>query len=354
MKLFSKRNLTQFSGLDERRFGLRYSGRRTEIISPETRNRLVSEIKFLSSRNDFLEWFILFENQQKNVIFFDENKVDSFSLSELGYRMSSFFEFETFILVELERKIRISSENERSETYFDDSKLFDLVEITILFAKNKKRDEVIDRFNSILTEENSSYHIVERLITRRTGDTLKSLGSILKDDHLKKKLDIYFRLAESDEYSSAAKLSADILNIIFSGYIKAQKPKAIAEIKDRLCNKLIANKADIDAKKKRLDTYIDDLLKTARNLSNDIYDIRHTEKSTIEVSNDNIYKLISIFNMQIVELVITTLKDDYVLGDSWEKIKKDYIEKYKIDPNLRKTIVKPDLDPPIDLDDIPF
>jgi hypothetical protein len=194
MKLFSKRNSPSVqTGFEERRIGPRLHARRTELISNEARNRLVAEVKFLSSSNDFLEWFILFENQQKNIIFFDVNKIDSFSLSELGYSMSSYFIFEPFKMIEIERKIRFASDDERSETYYDDFKLFDLAEITILFSKADRRKDVIERFNSIFSEENCNYHIVEHLITKKTGESVKSLVSILKDDNLKKKLEIYFQ-----------------------------------------------------------------------------------------------------------------------------------------------------------------
>src|SRR5690606_23232462 len=154
----------------------------------------------------------------------------SFSLSELGYKISDYFQFNPFKMLELERKIRFAANDERSETYFDDYKLFDLAEITILFSKENKRQEVIDRFNSIFREENSNYHIVEHLIDKKTDETLKGLISILKDDNLKKKLAIYFDMEGNEEYSHASKLSADIVNIIFSGYIKDEKPKTISAI----------------------------------------------------------------------------------------------------------------------------
>jgi hypothetical protein len=355
MKLFSKRNTRpNVNTLDERR----YSGvrtRRTELLSLEARNRLIAEIKFLSSRNDFLEWFILFENGRKETIFFDKGKIDSFSLAELGYAMSDNFEFENFKMVEIERKIRYATNDERSEKYFDDFKLFDLAEITILFAKSRERPNVIKRFNTIFDEENTDFQIIEHLITKRSGETLRSLKNILKDDNLRIKISSFLEFETSGDYINSAKISSDLVNLIFSGYIKDNKPKEIKALKIKLINKLLNSDDESDEKHIRLDKYIDSLLKTAKELSNDIYDVRHTEKSTLVISNDNIYKLISSHNMSIVELVLTTLKDDYVLSNDWETIKKEYIEKYKIDPNTRLTISKPIPDDvPIDLSEIPF
>lgn len=357
MKLFSKRNQAINNSLfDERHLPLPSRAmRRMELISPEARNRLISEIKFLSSRDGFLEWFIFFENKKKGTIFFDSDKIDNFSLAELGYSMSDYFEFEYFKMVQNQRKVRFSADDEKIEKYFDDSKLFDLAEITILFAKPEERDNVIKRFNIIFAEENSNYEIVQHLITKKSGENLKSLKNILKDDALKTKLNSYLNYEFDGDYLNAAKVSAEIVNLMFSGYIKDDKPSVIKKLKQKLVERLLAAADAKSIKGKKLEGHIDSLLKIAKDLSNEIYDVRHTEKSTLEIRNDNIYKLISRNNGSIIELVLTTLKDEYVISDNWDKIKKDYIEKYKIDPNSRLYIEKPDpVDEPIDLSGIAF
>lgn len=356
MKLFSKRNQARPNDpIDERRLssGLR-SGRRSEIVSLEARNRLVSEIKFLSSRDDFLEWFIFFENKKKGTIFFDSDKIDNFSLAELGYAMSDYFEFEQFRMVQIERSIRFSSDDERTEKYFDDYKLFDLAEIVILFSKPEERNNVIDRFNLIFSEENSNYEIVQHLITRKTGENLRSLKNILKDESLKTKISSYLTYESDGDYLNAAKISAEIVNLMFSGYIKSDKLTVINGMKDKLVKTLLKPSDAKGDKGKKLEGHIDSLLKISKELSNDIYDIRHTEKSTLEIKNENIYKLVSYNNSSIIELVLTTLKDEYVLSDDWEKIKQDYILKYRIDPNSRLYIKKPDPIEKIDLSELPF
>ena len=353
MKLFSKRTTTtRAEALDDRLVSARLRARRSELISSETRNRIVSEIKFITSNDDFLEKFILSEDQVEDRIYLDKHKLDNFSLAELGYRLSDYFDFEDFDMHSTELRSRYN-ENE-VEKFFDDTRLFDLAEITILFARSEKRTEVIKRFNNILSEENADFQIIEHLITKLSGETLRTLRNILKDNNIKSKLGSYFDFETSHDYVNAAKLSADIVNLIFSGVIKDQKPKEIKALKDRLTQKLLGPQADKE-KIERLDKYIDSLLKTAKDLSNDTYDVRHTEKSTLQVKNDNFYKLIAGHNMSIVELVLTTLKDDYVLSDDWENIKSNYVKKYKINTNERITISKADIDDqPIDLSDIPF
>lgn len=355
MKLFSKRILNRY--IDDSKYI--YRGKEFEFTTTETRNRIVSEIKFLTSSDDFLEWFLLFENQIEEKIFLDEKKVDNFSLSELGYKMTDYFNFEDFEIIKQKttRHLSISTEN-RTLEYFDDYKLFDLIEIIMLFSRDDKRINVKNRFNSIFKEENTNFEIIENLITKKSGETLKTVIGILKDDDLKYKIKSYFELITESDYINAAKISADILNIIFSGYIKDDKLKNITKTRDKIVSKLIKNDTKAKEKSNQLKQYIDDMLKLFKNLSNEIYDIRHTEKSTIQITNDNIYKLIATQNIAIIELVITTLKDDYILGDNWEKIKNDYIEKYKIDKNKRLAIKKPEPiignNDDINIDNIPF
>jgi len=351
MKLFSKRNTILGSiSAEERRTSASFRARRSELISIEARNRLIAEIKFLSSRDDFLEGFIFFENAKEETIFFDVNKIDSFSLAELGYSMSDYFEFENFKMVQIEFKLY----DDRTEKYFDDYKLFDLAEITILFARPDRRNDVINRFNLIFSEEEVNYEIVQHLITRKSGESLKSLKNILKDSTLKTKLNSYLDYESRGDHLNAAKLSAEIVNIIFSGYIKDSKPAVIKELKGKLVNALLSPSDAKTEKGTKLEAHIESILNVAKNLSNDIYDIRHTEQSTLEIRNDNIYKLVSNNNRSIIELVLTTLKDEYVISDDWENIKKEYIEKYKIDKTTRLYIPKPAPDEIIDLSEVPF
>ncbi|HIA91698.1 TPA: hypothetical protein EYO12_01100 [Candidatus Saccharibacteria bacterium] len=349
MKLFSKRNRQDrnSSFVNELRYS-RFRARRREIIDAETRNRIAAEISYLSSSNNYLEWFILFENEKKGKIYFDTNKVDSFSLSELGYKMSDSFQFDDFKIIK--HQVKSTGPEDDKYEYFDDYHLFDMAEITILFSQKDKRQDVINRFNLIFEEEASNFRIIEHLITKKSGETLKTLKSILKDDDLRQKISIYYDLYDAGDYVGSSKTSAEILNIIFSDFIKNKKTKAIESILERLSKKLLKSPTN-EKKLSQLKSHLDAMLNISKTLNNDIYDIRHTERSTLRLSNDALYRLISEQNISLTELVITTLKDDYVLGDNWEKIKQEYIKKYEIDPKSRLILRKPEI---VDVNDIPF
>jgi len=347
MKLFSKRNRKDF----ERRESF-YSERSREnvLIPGELRNRLAAEISFLTSVNDFLEFFILFENQKKELIFLDGNKVDGFSLTELGYKMTDFFEFENFAIKEFEVSRRIPARTsdgkveriDRVESYFDDYRLFDLVEFLILFSKKDKRNEVIKRFNEILSEENSRYDIVNGMITKKSGEDIYTIKNLLSDQNLRQKIEDYKYYEERQDYLNTAKVSSEIINIVFSGEVKKRKKTEISKILDKASSALCVKNKDSD----KLREYLNAILSGVRSLNNDIYDVRHTEKSTIhlkEGAGDILYKLISETNLSFIESILLALKDDFIYSEDWEKIKGSYIEKYKINRDQRFVIKKPEI-----------
>jgi len=352
MKLFSKRHTERRIGTD--RIAYRHRVRRNELLSSEARNRILAEIKFLSSSNDFLEWHILFEDkrQDPSIIYYDDAKIDDFCLAELGYKMSDTFQFYRFEMRQAKQTIRYASEEEDPELYYDDYKLFDLAEITILFSKASERKKVIERINSILKEEDTDFEIVEHLITRRNGDDLRGMMGVIKNEQLKTKLERFYEYYSKKDYINAAKSSADIINIIYSDEVQAGKKKQIEAMKAKLSKNLINDNSK--DKKERLAKHLDTSLRLARALNNDIYDVRHTERSTLKPHGDNIYKMVATQNLMIIELTLTGLKDDFVLSDDWEHIKSEYIEKYKINIKSRNIYKPRDDDMPIDLSEIPF
>jgi len=341
MKLFSKRNKNKRS----ERFGIHLQERM--LVSKEIRNRFVSEVRYITSRDEFLEFFILFDNQEEKKKYLDKGKIDNFSLTELGYTLSTFFEFKDFTIIGEEREVRhyrpIDQDRpKKTELFFDDYILFDLLEILILFSKKDKRQSLVDRFNLIFQEEDSEYILSDYFIMKKNGEELENLALIFKDDNLKNKIVRYFETFEDDDYVNSSKLSADILNSIISGPNKNKKNE-IEKLKNRLSNVLVCGKRKIDGKNRSIiKSIIESLLKNSQLLSNEVHDVRHTEQDRINVTNKNIYKLISVNNISLAELIITTLKFDYIMGGNLEKIKKDYIEKYSINPNERFVIKKPE------------
>jgi len=351
MKLFSKRHSERRIGFDN--INYQRNARLNQLLSSEARNRLIAEIKFLSTRNDFLEFYVLFEDKRitPSIIYFDEDKINDFSLSELGYRMTDNFDFKNFEMKQSRQLLKYASDGDSYELYYDDYRLFDLAEITILFSKSKERQNTISRINNILVEENTNFVIIESLITRKHGDDLRGIMGILKDETLRQKLERFFDYYSKRDFVNSAKISADIINIIFSDKKDNGKLALIENVKQKVSTKLI-NEPDAD-KRDRMSSYINDSLKLSRNLSNDIYDVRHTEKSTLHPIGDNVYEFVSRQNLNIISITITALKDDFVLSDDWETIKAAYNEKYKIDTHSR-SIYKPVISDGIDLSEIPF
>lgn len=354
MKLFSKRHKNlQYDEIRRYRW--------TQLINIELRNRIAAEISFITSRNDFLEFFILFENQKKEKIFLDKDKVNGFSLAELWYQMSDFFEFENFAIKQftedssIQRKLddwTISKES-RKVSYFDDNKLFDLIEFIILFSKKEFRNEIINRFNLILEEENSDFEIVNWMLTKKTWENLSTISNLLKDENLKRKLEDYEYFRKQNSYLNIAKIWAEIINILLSETDSKKKKSHIDNFIEKLANKIWITK------KEELKTLITEYSKNLQTINNSVYNIRHTEKSTIHVLNwDNniIYKFIAEQNISFVELFLVSLKEEFVFSENWEKIKENYISKYQIDKNVRYIIKKPveeDYDD-INIEDIPF
>lgn len=372
MKFFSKRNKKIYREISPIRHGIGRYNRNTRdhlvIMNDELRNRISSEINFITSRNDFIEFFLLFEDQNAGKIFLDSNKVDDFSLAELGYKMSDYFEFENFYIQEKfsdEFLTRRDSETGKIENvknnvkYFDDPKIFDLVEFIILFSKKEKRIDVTKRFNDILSEENSSFKIINGTIVKEEGESLSTIKNLLKDENLKKKLEDFEYYDDNEDYFNTSKISMEILNIIFSDYIDKNKKKEIGKNIKKIVNNLIVKQGNLKEKTEDLYNYLNDTLFLLKDLNNNIYNIRHTEKSTIQTKNNYIYKLISNYNISLVELSLSNLKDSFIFTENWEKIKKEYLDKYQINKGIRFINKKStaNLDNPLDdIDpaDIPF
>ena len=358
MKLFSKRNklnldyLQRDNSFSTQRHKLspQFLKRKQELVNEEARSRLVSQIQFLSSSKIFLEAYILSEDKEKKKFTLSQTLLDNFSLSELGYKFSKVLKFRDLEIIGIQIG---DDEAETMVTIYDDYKLFDLIETIILFSKEDKRKEVISRIDKIFSEEACNWKIIKHLITRNTGENLSDITNQLKDDKLADKLRAYDDFYENDDYVNSAKISADILNIIFSDFLQNNKKKQIESIKENIVNLVVDNVEGKNEKKEEMKEYIEQLLINSKNLSNNIFDVRHSEKHTIKIKNPYIYKLISQNNMSLIEFVVTSLKDEFILSEDWENIKAEYLQKYNINKNM--IYFYPEKEKPeIDADDIPF
>jgi hypothetical protein len=356
MKLFSKRNNT------DRGYSIRNSRRiisnhydtkervvryHRQVITPEARTRLVALIQFITNSDVFLERYVLIENKAEKIHYLDKDLINNFSEAELGYKFSDTFDLQPF---RFEGNYEWINNSDESEKFFNDYYLFDLLETIILFSKIDQRSNVIFRINSILKEERTGFSIIENLITRDGGEDLKNIVYQLKDDKLSEKIKAYYQFFNVEDYINACKISADILNIIFSDDSSGKK-LVIAEMQESLANSVVLNSKEKDKRKKEFIGYFDSMMNISRTLNNQIYDIRHSEKTCIKISNEYFYKLICTYNMSLVEFTLTSLKDRYLFTEDWEAIKNLYIESYQINKNTRYYIPDPnDINP----EDIPF
>lgn len=359
MKLFSKRNKKGESRLEfyrpraissgESSFYRERQKRISELVSPNVRTRLVSLIKFLTSSDTFLEKYILIDNRKDKIHYLNKRLIDDFSESELGYKFSIFFTFYPF---NFSGKL-ISENEEKEELLYDDYILFDLLETVILFSKKTQRKDVIQKIKKILEEEKTGFSIKESIITRDSGEDLKSISLQLKDQKLSLKINSYYSFIREGDFLNASKISSEILSIVISDEVQDKK-KTMKNTWKKISKSIVNN-----SKKEDLEKILNEVSKICNLINNSISDIRHSEEDRIKVSNEYIYKMSCYYNISLVEVILTSLKDDFISTDDWEEIKNKYIENYKInkdtiyyipDPKSKPDNVESDIDP----EDIPF
>ena len=76
-------------------------------------------------------------------------------------------------------------------------------------------------------------------------------------------------------------------------------------------------------------------------MSNEISNIRHTDRHTIPVEGFSFYKLITYNNLGIIELVIQSLPDNYIVNKDAKQLKAEYFQSYEIEENRIRVIKKP-------------
>lgn len=188
--------------------------------------------------------------------------------------------------------------------------------------------------------------------TEQSG--LRSALPLIKDPQLQKSIKEYYRnnSALEIQYEVLARISANILQRITTSPISKNKTKNYA---DELCNEVAKRWTD-SKKTTELKQLLNETIKNAKDLSNQVTDIRHTDQSTIPVDSPKIYKLVSSKNINIAELIILTLPERFISEQNPKELKESYIQDYKIDATsswvIKKKIVK-DLEE-INPEDIPF
>jgi hypothetical protein len=261
------------------------------------------------------------------------------SLRELGYDMSDYIDL---------REINFSDDKEKDE------KLFDFVELLIIFTKSEKRSELIERINEIFIEEGNDFLIFQYMIINRKNTGLKSILPLIKDGLLKTKLNEYYQsaLLPAPQYETLARISADIIQRLFSSPDAKDKTKKYA---DDVC-KNIAERTTILENIDVLTKLLSDTIKNAKELSNQISNIRHTDQITIPVDSPNIYKLIVFKNINLAEITILSLPEKYITDHNPDQLKNSYLKKFNLDKNAGWIVEsnKQNNDNDIDIKNIPF
>ena len=296
------------------------------FLNEDLRIRLQSEIKY-QIENGYLEPFLLVYDKNKNIYFLHSDTLKDLSNRELGFDLNNILDSRTLSF--------------QKGTY-NDLQFLDLIEVLIVFMKENERIKSIERLNRIFEECNEKFILYNGFIYIKGESGLKSIVPLVKDGLLKEKLTQSLDMLD-DSYHVSAKVSADILQHLFSSEDGQLKTKIVSE---SLIEK-IAERVTDDKNKKGLSEKLSQLVVIAKDLSNKLSDIRHTDKHTIPVDSPNIYKLIAKINLSIAEIAILTVPDEYVQENKIEKIKTNYLTMYSIDKNsgwVKK------LDP----DDIPF
>lgn len=343
MELFSKRNSERDIRMRSMRYRTEKEELRNQIIQDTLRIRLQEEVRYLISSGKYLERFLYVNNQLKDKIYLHDSTLRDLSMRVLGYSLKDILDCTS-----------LSFENED----YSDIKFFDLLELLIIFTKNDSRKEVVARLNEIFKEEGDIFIILGFMITDKRATGLRPLIPLVKDSILRNKLfDLFSQSAHTSEYEIMAKTSAEVIQYLFSSPKSKTKTKQHSE---NLCLEMASKWTE---KKSRLDlsTLLSETVKNAKELSNQISNIRHTDQHTIRVESPSLYKLIAQKNIALIELVVLSLPEKYISKHEPDELKNSYIKNYNVDKSTQWVVKKKTEDatlifPPDDInpDDIPF
>ncbi|EKE27566.1 MAG: hypothetical protein ACD_3C00192G0011 [uncultured bacterium (gcode 4)] len=326
MQLFSKRYLWDFK-----------SPQKTLL------NRLRIQILHCI-KNWYLENFIIVNDYIKDDNYLHEKTISNIFLWELWYDVVKYFDVRLF------DKIIFNVEDE-SEKDLDNKLFFDIIELLIIFCKSDKRKDFIERLKNAFDEEWGGYSVHWHLIVKNIWESLEYSASLIKDKKLWTKLIAYYENEKNKpDYQYLAKVSAEILQYITSAETDKTDTKKVAEyLYKKVAEKWSTEKTD--------DVWI--MLSTssqlAKKYNNQTYNVRHTDKYCIDVKNPSIYKYIANNNMALVELIISSLPEDYIAPWDPEEVKGLLLSKYWYDRKIWWSVwkIKEEVEE-INIEDIPF
>lgn len=328
MELFSKR----YNPHDNQFLKLSLSDDESDdFLNAPLRNRLQQEIQFLVSQNEYLEPYLLVRDENEDKYFIRAESIQEICKRVLGYDLTA----------------SISMQNLDFIKGYVDSQFLDLIELLIIFSKKEKRDEFRARLQNIIDEEGGYYVIHDYIIIVKNDTGLSSVATLIQNPLLKKKINDYYQTIRSirpTPYESLARITADIVQLLLSG----DKKKQTKTFTETLLKK-IATKWTTKQEVQALSELLNITVTSTKKWNNTISNIRHTDRSTIPVSQPNIYKLIVSLNINIAELIILSAPEKYITRSNSEGIKKDYLGRYKLESHSGWVIPKR-----VNIEDIPF
>lgn len=336
MELFSKRNNER----SLRRIFYRHPDvEQGRFLSDSLRNRLLQQLRYFTSTDRYIEQCFIVHNQRDEDYYLRSRSMRDLSMRELGYDLTEAIDFDTIT---------------PKESSFTDVKLFDLVEVIIILSKNDKREEVVNRIKEVFREEGDDFSVHGFMIISKENGGLRSVAPLIKEKVLREKIQAYYSQHNivAPQWESLARISAEIVQTLFSSPESKNDTKNFAQ---DLCSKLASSWTTAE-RREELASLLSETVKNAKDLSNQISKIRHTDRTTIPVDTPDFYKLIASKNINLAELAILTLPQNYISEQSPESVKEKYLEDYQVDRASRWVVKKKAQGIPDDInpDDIPF
>jgi hypothetical protein len=290
--------------------------------------------------NEYLETFLVVEDAKENRFYLHEPTLSDLSSREIGYRIGEIINCQ---------EITFPS----PFGGFDDLKLFDLIELLIIFTKDKKRKKFISEIQRIFNEDGQDFILHNYMISKKSESGIRSIMPLLKDKKLKEFLESYIKLSRAElDYKNLARLSADIMQRIFSSPSTQKETK---EYSERLCDK-VALRWTSKSKASDLSNLLSNSVKESKLFNNMLSDIRHSDKYTVPIASPSLYKLVAQINISIAELFILSLLEEFIAEQNPSVIKNSYLKWCKVekDSTWKKNVRQEQEEEEIDVKDIPF
>lgn len=316
------------------------------FLEPSSRTRILAYIQHLCSTSKYLEPFLSVNDKRKNETYLDAGKVNQASNALLGYSIDTYFSLKDM------RWSYYNSDENYDELYYDDSRIFDLIELLLVFCKKEHRERISEAFADLFRNIGFPADIVSWMVILHDGNSLSALAPLVENQTLKSKLELTTipgRVRDRD-IENSARISADLTQLLYSSNESQEKTKSYAE-------EVITKAADLwvtDDSKEDFQKLVSDIVVKVKQLNNQISNVRHTDKHTMIVNSPAVFKMIYSLNMGVSELALVATQDELVSISNPEDIKNNHAKRFDIDMSIENEISNRSDDGIISLEDIPF